>query len=222
LARRRTDWISLLKKNRLRETASFQLRDAPGWTLKLPGPHIAVEALVPLIPAQAYRPVTGREHTSWCFTLAVRSPGLGQVRIVVSVEHESRTGRSVVLVTNRVGWRAAKISGLSLPRWPTETFYQDRKGQLGVNEYRMRSAEASGNHWCLVLVAYSLWPLTWLPARPDRTQGLIQTMGDAWRQQGRALLQKLVVLVHDQLSQGGTVDQVFARLCAKQGGMVPA
>jgi hypothetical protein len=222
LARRRKDWISLLKKNRLLETASFHLRDAHGWALKLPGPHIAVEALVPLIPAQAYRPVTVREHTYWCFTLAVRIPGLGKVRMVVSFEHASVTGRSVVLVTNRADWSTAKIIGLYLQRWPTETFYQDSKGQLGFNEYRMRSAEAIGKHWCLVFVAYSLLHLTCLPARPDRTQGLIHTIGDACRQQGRALLQKLLVFVHDQLSQGGTVDQVFARLFAKQGGMVPA
>jgi DDE superfamily endonuclease len=57
LARRRKDWISLLKKNRLLETASFHLRDANGWALKLPGPHLALEDLVPLIPANAYRPV---------------------------------------------------------------------------------------------------------------------------------------------------------------------
>ena len=222
LARRRKDWISLLKKNRLLETASFHLRDANGWALKLPGPHIAVEALVPLIPAQAYRPVTIKEQTYWCFTLAVRIPGLGKVRIVVSYEHESVTGRSVVLVTNRVDWSAAKIIGLYLQRWPTETFYQDSKGQLGFNAYRMRSAEAIGKHWCMVFVAYSLLHLTCLPTRPDRTKGLIQTIGDACRQQGRALLQKLLVFVHDQLSQGGTIDHVFARLFAKQGGMVPA
>ena len=80
LARRRKDWISLLKTNRLLETASFHLRDANGWALKLPGPHIAVEDLVPLIPATAYRPVKVGEHTYWCFTLAVRIPGLGKVR----------------------------------------------------------------------------------------------------------------------------------------------
>jgi hypothetical protein len=121
LARRRQAWIRLLKKNRLLETASVHLRDAHGWALKLPGPHIAVEALVPLIPAQAYRPVTVREHTYWCFTLAVRIPGLGKGRMVVSVEQESVTGRAVVLVTNRVDWSAAKIIGLYLQRWPTET-----------------------------------------------------------------------------------------------------
>jgi len=45
LARRRKDWISLLKKNRLLETASFHLRDANGWAIQLPGPHIAIEEL---------------------------------------------------------------------------------------------------------------------------------------------------------------------------------
>jgi DDE superfamily endonuclease len=220
LARRRKDWISLLKKNRLLETASFQLRDTNGWALKLPGPHIAVEEVVPLIPAQAYRPVNVREQTYWCFTLAVRIPGLGKARIVVSFERESLTGRSVVLVTNRVDWSAVKIISLYLHRWPTETFYQDSKGQLGFNDYRMRSAEAIGKHWGLVFVAYSLWHLICLPAGPDRTKGLIHTIGDACRQQGRARLQKLLLFVHEQLSQGATADQVFGQLCAKQRGIV--
>jgi DDE superfamily endonuclease len=222
LARRRKDWISMLKRNRRLETASFQLRDANGWTLKLPGPHIAVEDLVPLIPANAYRPVSIRGHTYWCFTLGVRIPGLGKVRIVVSFEHEALTGRSVVLVSNRVDWSAAKIIGLYLQRWPTETFYQDSKGPLGFNAYRMRSTEAIGKHWCLVFVAYSLLHLTCLPAVSDRTQGLIHTIGDACRQQGRAVLQRLLVFVHDQLSRGVKVDHVFAQLFAKQRGMVPA
>jgi hypothetical protein len=221
LNRRRKDWISLLKKNRLLETASFHVRDANGWPLKLPGPHIAVEDLVPLIPATAYRPVTVKAHTSWCFTLAVRIPGLGKVRIVVSFEHESLTGRSVVLITNRVDWSAAKIISLYGQRWPTETFYQDGKGHLGFNEYRMRSAEAIGKHWCLVFVAYSLLHLTCLPTVPDQTRGLIQTIGDACRQQGRALLQKLLVFVHDQLSHGTTAEDVFTLLFAKQRSMVP-
>jgi DDE superfamily endonuclease len=221
LARRRKDWISLLKKNRLLETASFHLRDANGWPLKLAGPHLAVEDLVPLIPANAYRPVTVSQQTYWCFTLGVRIPGLGKVRIVVSFENEQLTGRSVVLVSNRVDWSAAKIISLYLQRWPTETFYQDSKGQLGFNEYRMRSAEAIRKHWCLVFVAYSLLHLTCLPAGPERTKSLIQTIGDACRQQGRALIQRLVMVVHDRLSHGATADQVFEQLFAKQRGVMP-
>jgi len=220
LARRRKNWISVLKTNRLLETASFHLRDAHGWTLKLPSPHIAAEELVPLIPATAYRPVKVSDDTYWCFTLTVRIPSLGKVRIVVSFEHESLTGRYVLLVTNRLDWSAAKIIRLYSQRWPTETFYQDSKGYLGFNEYRMRSAEAIGKHWCLVFVASSLWHLTCLPAGPDRTKGLIHTIGDACRQQGRAVLQGLLLFVHDQLSHGTTVAQVFTQLFAKQQGTV--
>jgi hypothetical protein len=33
------------------------------------------------------------------------------------------------------------------------------------------------------------------------------------------LLQKLLVFVHDQLSQGAPIDQVFAQVFAKQRGM---
>jgi hypothetical protein len=92
---------------------------------------------------------------------------------------------------------------------------------LGFNAYRMRRAEAIGKHGCLVFVASSLWHLTCLPAVPDRTTGLIPTLGDACRQQGRALLPKLLVCVHDQLSHGTTADQVLAQVFAKQQGMVP-
>jgi hypothetical protein len=220
LARRRKDGVSLLTRNRGLATASFQRRDVNGWAMKLPGPHSAVEALVPLIPANAYRAVAVCGHTSWCFTLRVRSPSLGKVRIVVSFADEALTGRSVVLVTNRVDWSAAKISGLYLHRWPTETFYQDSQGQLGFNEYRMRSTEAMGQHWCVVFVADALLHWTCLPTGPDRPTGLMHTIGDACRQQGRAWLQKLLIFAHDQLSDGVTADHLVAPLCAKQHGMV--
>jgi DDE superfamily endonuclease len=220
LARRRKDWSSLLNKNRLLETASFHLRETHGWAMQLPSPHIAVEELVPRIPAPADRPVNAGDHTYGCFTLALRIPGLGKVRLVVSFEHESLTGRSVVLVTNRADGSAATSIALYWQRWPTETLYQDGQGQLGFNEYRRRSAEALGQHWCLVFVAYSLVHLTCLPTGPDRTKGLIHTLGDAGRHHGRALLQKLLLFVHDQLSHGSKADQVFAQLLAKHRGMV--
>jgi hypothetical protein len=53
LARRRKDGISRLQKHRRLETVRFRWRDANGWPLQLPGPPIAVEELVPLLPAQA-------------------------------------------------------------------------------------------------------------------------------------------------------------------------
>ena len=207
---RRQDGISLRKQNRWLEPASVHQREANGWTLTLPRPHLAVKALVPRIPATASRPITIRESKFWCVTLGLRIPGVGQGQIVSSCEPASLPGRSAVLVTHRVDGSAAQSIGFDLPRRPTATCYQDSKRQLGFNAYRMRSAEALEPHWCLVVVASALWPLTCLPAGPDRAKGLIHTMGDACRQQGRALLQKLWVGVHEQLSHGATADQVFA------------
>jgi hypothetical protein len=63
LARRRKDWMSLLNKNRRLEPASLHGRDANGWPLKLPGPHMAVEALVPRIPATARIAPSPSTHT---------------------------------------------------------------------------------------------------------------------------------------------------------------
>jgi len=133
LARQRQAWISLLKKHRRLETASVHLREANGGPLQRPSPHIAVKACGPLIPVHASRPVTVREQTDGCATRAVRLPGLGKVRLVVHCEPESWTGRSVVRVTNRVDWHAAKISGLSRHRWPTAPCDQDGQGPLGLD-----------------------------------------------------------------------------------------
>jgi hypothetical protein len=148
--RRKKDWISILKKNRNLETNSFVLKDATGQPIKLEGPHIAVQDLVALIPANAYREIKVGEKSYWTFTISVRIPTLGKVRIVISYENVALTGTYVTLVTNRVDWSAQKIIATYLLRWPIETFYQDGKEHLGLDEYRMRDAKAIGKHWCLV------------------------------------------------------------------------
>jgi len=131
--RRHKAWISILKKNRNLETNSFVLKDAVGVPVPLGGPHIAVEDLVPLIPSSSYRPVTVEGQTYTCFTLVVRVPGLGKVRLVISFQHADLSGTFVVLVTNQREWSAQRILATYLWRWPTETFYQDSKGHLGLD-----------------------------------------------------------------------------------------
>src|SRR5438477_9261452 len=204
------DWISLLKKNRNLETSSFVLKDAAGQPIRLEGPHIAVEDLVPLIPPTAYRAVTIGDKTYWTFPLAVRLPGLGKVRLVVSFKNAELTGTYAVLVSNRVDWNAQRIITLYVQRWPIETFYQDGKGHLGLDTYRMRSAEAIGKHWCLVFVAYSFLHLDCLP--PSSTKGSlpVKTIGEACRQQAQALMQALILYGHEQLQRG----QQAAEICA--------
>ena len=213
---RKKDWISLLKKNRNLETNSFVLKDAAGQPIRLEGPHIAVEDLVPLIPPTAYREVTVGDTTSWTLTLAVRITGLGKVRLVISFKSAELTGTYAVLVTNRVDWSAQRIIILYLQRWPIETFYQDGKTHLGLDEYRMRNAEAIGKHWCLVFVAYSLLHLDCLP--PSSTKGSLplKTIGEACRQQAQALIEALILYAHEQLQRGQQAVDIFGYLFAKQ------
>ena len=216
LRRRKKDWISILKKNRNLETNSFVLKDAAGKRIRLDGPHLSVEDLVPLIPATAYRPLQLGDKTYWTFTLAVRIPALGKVRLVISFENAALTGTYAVLVTNRVDWTAQRIITTYVQRWPIETFYQDGKEHLGLDEYRMRDAEAIRKHWCLVFVAYSLLHLDCLPASLNKSRLPIKTIGEACRQQAQALIEALILSASQQLEQGHKAQDVFAHLFAKQ------
>jgi len=213
---RKKDWISLLKKNRNLETNSFVLKDAEGQPIRLEGPHIAVEDLVPLIPPTAYRAVTVGDNTYWTFTLAVRLPGLGTVRLVVSFKNAELTGTSAVLMSNRVDWHAPRILTLYVPRWPIETFYQDGKGHLGLDEYRMRNAEAIQKHWCLVFVAYAFLHLDCLPSSPTKGSLPVKTIGEACRQQAQALIEGLILYAHKCLELGQRAEDLFTSLFAKQ------
>ncbi len=217
------DWVSLLKKNRKLEVASFTLRDVHGRKVVVAGPHIKVEELVPLIPHSAYQKITIADTPYWYFALNVAVPGLGRVRLVISFDNAEVTGTSAVLISNRTDWSAKKIMMTYLQRWPIETFYQDSKGHLGLNEYRMRSAEAVQKHWCLVFVAYSLLHLDCLPASRMRTKLLThpsKTIGEACREQGQAVIESLIVFAHNLLQQGESSAEVFTNLFTKQRRLV--
>ena len=222
LRRRRKDWISILKKNRNLETNSFELKDAQGKRIPLAGPHISVEDLVGLIPASVYRAVKVGDQTYWTFTLSVRIPGLGKVRLVISFENAELTGTYAVLVSNRVDWTAQRIIMTYLQRWPIETFYQDGKEHLGFDEYRMRDAKAIQKHWCLVFVAYSLLHLDCLPASLRQSRLPIKTIGEACRQQAQALIEALILYASKQLQQGQKANDLFAYLFAKQQAFTTA
>jgi hypothetical protein len=146
LARRRKDWMSLLNKNSPLKTASIYLRGTNGWTIKLPGPCIAVEELVPLISANAYRPVTVRERTYWCFTLAVRIPGLGKVRIVVSFEHQLVTGRYIVHVTRGTGPDVRAFYGVSPGLEPFRAAIRSDLHREGSGPHRERKLDQYRQH----------------------------------------------------------------------------
>lgn len=219
LTKRHLDWVSLLKKNRKIETASFTLRDEQGKKIAIVGPHIKVEDLVPLIPKNAYRKVTISEKDYWCFSINLRIPDLQTVRLIISFDNKELTGTYAALVSNRTDWSAKKVVETYLQRWPIETFYQDSKGLLGLDDYRMRKAEAIKKHWCLVFVAYSFLHLDCLPVSPIKRKRLthpIKTIGQVCRQQGQALIQDLIIFSHNLLQKGKSAVELFSSLFAKQ------
>ena len=220
LERYHKDWVSLLKKNRNLETHSFTLYDEQGEVIPLKGPHIQVEKLVSLIPKSAYKKVTVKEKDYYCFTLSLQVPSLGKVRIVISFDNPQLKDTYAVLITNRTDWTAKQIIESYLQRWPIETFYQDGKGHLGLDAYRMRTAEAIQKHWCLVFVAYSWLHLECLPPASIEEKGKlpsrpIQTIGEVCRQQGQALIEALIISTHNLLQQGQSLSEVFSMLFAK-------
>ena len=174
---------------------------------------------MPLIPKNAYHKVTISEKDYWCFALNLTIPDLGKVRLVISFDNAELQGTYAALVSNRTDWSAKKVIETYLQRWPIETFYQDSKGHLGLDDYRMRNAEAIKKHWCLVFVAYSLLHLDCLPASPVKQKVLthpIKTIGEACRQQGQALIQELIIFSHHLLQKGKSAVEIFSTLFAKQ------
>ena len=121
-----------------------------------------------------------------------------------------------MLVSNRADRSAQRIIALYLQRWPIETFYQDGKTHLGLDEYRMRSAEAIQKHWSLVFVAYSFLHLDCLPSSPTKGSLPIKTIGEACRQQAQALIEALILYAHERLQLGQRAEDIFAYLFAKQ------
>jgi SRSO17 transposase len=217
LKRLNKDWVSILKQNRNLETNSFQLRDKDGKPLSFDRAQIKVSELVPLIPPHAYKPITIDDRIYYTFTMTVRIPSLGKVRIVVSFNNPELQGNYVVLVTNRTDCNAKRIISTYLLRWPVETFYQDGKQLLGLDEYCMRIAQAFQKHWSLVFVAYSLLHLDCLqPSLTKQQRSPYKSIGEATRQQTQSLIQDLILTAHNALCDGHTIAQVFTDLFAKQ------
>ncbi len=81
----------------------------------------------------------------------------------------------------------------------------------------MPTAEAFQKHWSLVFVAYSFLHLHCLELSRAKGSALpLKSIGEVCRQQGQALVQSLILMVHDLLNGSESLDNVFRLLFAKQ------
>jgi SRSO17 transposase len=215
LNKHEVNWISILKKNRNLESNSFELKDAQGQPIRLSESLIQVQDLVKLIPPSAFKPVEIKDRTFYTFTFCVRIPTLGKVRLVISYQKADLSGTYVVLVTNGLNWNAKSIIEAYLLRWPIETFYQDGKQLLGLDQYQMLSSEAFQKHWCLVCVAHSLLHLDCLTATDKAAVFPAKSIGEACRQQAIGLLEHFVYFVQRFVADGLSSASVLAELFCK-------
>ena len=210
------NWISLLKLNRNIQTQNLIIKDDKGQKIAFDGPQIKMADLIPLIPKSAFKPVQIGQQTYYCFSKNVRIASLGKVRLVISFDNPDLEGTCAVLITNHLSWGAKKIIQTYLLRWPIETFYQDAKQNLGLNDYLMRQSHAIQKHWSLVFVAYSFLHLQTLPASSRKSNVPIKSIGQVIRQQSQQVVEDLILHAHLLLSDAPDPRSVFDHLFAKQ------
>ncbi|NET62625.1 MAG: transposase, partial [Symploca sp. SIO2E6] len=218
LKKHNKNWISILKQNRVVATQSFALKDEAGEFVQFERTKMQIKEIIPLIPASAFRPTEVDGTTYYVFTKNLSLTSLGKVRLVISFDNAECQGNPVVLVTNCLSWNAKKIIATYLCRWPIETFYQDSKQLLGLDEYRMRSSQAIEKHWSLSFVAYSFLHLDCLPLSNGKQNclSLSSSLGSAVRRQQKAAIQSLILYAHHFLQAGKDISRLFDHLFAKQ------
>jgi SRSO17 transposase len=170
------------------------------------------------IPAEAYRPYRIGTHLYWAFTKVLPMQNLHRqkVRLVATYEDELNLSQTPnFYATNRKDWEPKRILTTYLDRWPTETFNEDAKGNLGFEEYQLQNLQGIRRHWYLSFIAYSLLSDQGHPGRSRwAVRGHFQSTGQRCQAVVDELLGHLVRWIAQLLQQGETPDNILHTLLA--------
>ncbi|MFN8445222.1 MAG: transposase [Caldilineaceae bacterium] len=168
------------------------------------------------IPAEAYHPYSVGDHCYWVFTKVVPMQALDRqrVRILASYQdHLTLDKTPNFYATNRKDWEPLHILQTYADRWPTETFNEDVKEQLGFEDYQLHQVRSIRRHWYLSWVAYSLLSDQAPPGRSRwRFKDHFQSTGQRCQAVVNELLALLVHWIAQQLHSGGSPDSILAAL----------
>jgi hypothetical protein len=203
LERLQLDWVGGCPKNR---------------NVLVKGRWCQLQDYIRTIPAEAYRPCRIGDHLFWAFTkvLAMKNLQRQKVRIVASYEDQLQLSKTPnFYATNRKDWEPKRILTTYLDRWPTETFNEDAKGNLGFEAYQLQNLQGIQRHWYLSFVAYSLLGDQGHPGRSRwAVRGQFQSTGQRCQAVVDELLGHLVRWIARQLRQGETPDNLIKTLLA--------
>lgn len=203
IARHHKDWIGACPKDRL---------------VLAQGRWLQLQDYIQTIPASTYRPYKIDQHLYWAFSkvLPMKNLNRQRVRIVASYEDEIKLTRLPdFYTTNRKDWQPKRILTTYLDRWPTETFNEDAKGNLGFEDYQLRQMRAIKRHWYLSFVAYSLLGDQGPPGHSRwAVRGRFQSTGQRCQAVVDELLGDLVHWIARQIEAGLTPDKIIQLLLA--------
>jgi hypothetical protein len=201
--RHHKDWIGACPKDRL---------------VLAKGRWVQLQEYIQTIPASAYRPYKIGRHLYWAFTkvLPMKNLNRQRVRIVASYEDQVKLTRLPdFYTTNRQDWQPKRILTTYLDRWPTETFNEDSKGNLGFEDYQLRHLRAIKRHWYLSFVAYSLLGDQGPPGHARwAVRGQFQSTGQRCQAVVDELLADLVRWIVHQIEAGLSSDKIIHLLLA--------
>jgi hypothetical protein len=177
---------------------------------------VQLQHYIQTIPTTAYRPYRIGNHLFWAFSkvLPMKNLKRQRVRIVASYEDEVKSDRLPdFYATNRKEWEPKRILTTYLDRWPTETFNEDVKGNLGFEDYQLRRIRAIKRHWYLSFVAYSLLGDQGPPGRSRwAVRGRFQSTGQRCQAVVDELLGDLVQWIARQIDAGLPTPKILQSL----------
>src|SRR6202022_1225388 len=122
---------------------------------------------------------------------------------VILWQHPEDEQPRIILVTNRIRWKASRVVRGYRPRWTgTETFHRDGKQQLGLGDCQLRDVQGQTRHMYLVMLAYSLL-MSQLRQGRAREWALhrLMTIGEACRAMLRENLRTTLAWVIEQVRE---------------------
>jgi hypothetical protein len=197
------DWVGACPKDRL---------------VFFKGRWLQVQDFIQTIPAEAYQPYRIGSHLFWAFTkvLPMKNLQRQRVRLIASYEDQVQLDKTPnFYATNRKDWEVKRGLTTYLDRWPTETFNEDVKGNLGFEDYQLRRWWAIKRHWYLSFVAYSLLGDQGPPGRSRwAVRGRFQSTGQRCQAVVDELLGYLVHWIARQVEEEANPDHILQQLLA--------
>jgi SRSO17 transposase len=154
------DWVTQCKSNR---------------KVVINNQRVSVGEWLKNLPAEKFKRSEINDEIYYCFQKVCLMSKQGWVKVIAYHKREDLSDDLVILVSNRLDWDERKVIGIYQGRWSIETFYEDSKQNLGLEDYEMRKLRGITRHWYLVFLAYTLLQLSvfdrtlrrWLKANID-------------------------------------------------------